>query len=77
MYLLKSTLEAKKLKEKDLIFVGVLSATEKNAGSEAGFVSEGYGSADPDPDAYQNFTDPQYRFYNKRGERSHPTVPLV
>jgi hypothetical protein len=69
MYLLKSTLEAKKLKEKDLFFVVVLSATDKKnagseAGSESGFVSEGYGSADPDPDAYQNFTDPQSRFYD-------------
>ncbi len=29
------------------------------SGSGAGFISQRYGSGDPDPDSHQNVTDPQ------------------
>ncbi len=34
-------------------------------GSASGSVRQRYGSADPDPDLYQNVTDPQHWFYRK------------
>ncbi len=44
------------------MFVGILSVTDEKAvsGSIAGSVSHWYGSADPDPDLYQNVPDPQH-----------------
>jgi hypothetical protein len=30
------------------------------SGSESGSITLGYGSADPNPDPYQNVTDPQH-----------------
>jgi hypothetical protein len=50
--------------EKNTFFVGILSATDKKAGSGSGFgsesgsVSQWYGSPDPDP--YQIVTDPPH-----------------
>jgi hypothetical protein len=47
------------MRRKKLYFVGVLKVTDKRAGSRSGFVSQRYGSVDPDPDPYQNVTDPE------------------
>jgi hypothetical protein len=44
----------------------------KIAGSGAGSVSQRYGSADPDPDPYQNVTDPQHCLDRIRDEESLP-----
>ncbi len=47
---------SKSNKQKNLLFVGILSAIDEKAGS--GSVSQGYGSADLDP--YQNVKDQQH-----------------
>jgi hypothetical protein len=51
-----------KNKQKNLgkiFFVGVLKVMKKaEPGSE--FVGQRYGSADPNPDSYQNVTDPEH-----------------
>jgi hypothetical protein len=44
----------KKCGKKNKFLVVILEFT----GSESGSVSQRYGSADPDPDPYQNVTDP-------------------
>jgi hypothetical protein len=57
-----------KLELEEFFWFVVLKVTDENsriaagsgAGSESGFVSLGYGSADPDP--YQNVMDPQHCF---------------
>jgi hypothetical protein len=41
-------------------FFGILSAADEKAGSGAGSINQWYGSPDPDP--YQDVTDPQHWF---------------
>jgi hypothetical protein len=39
---------------------GVGSGVGSGSGSRSGFISQRYGSWDPDPDPHQNVTDPQH-----------------
>ncbi len=49
----------KKTNQKKLIFIGVLEATD-----EKSRINQVYGSKDPDPDPYQNVTDPEHFSYH-------------
>jgi hypothetical protein len=52
---------SKKTKKKRLFFVGILEVPEERAGSGSAFVIQWYGFPGfPDPDPYQNVTDPQH-----------------
>jgi hypothetical protein len=47
-----------KILEKNLFLFGILKATDERAGPGSGFVYQGYGSVDPEPN--QNVMDPQH-----------------
>ncbi len=47
-----------KILEKNLFLFDILKATDERAGPGSGFVYQGYGSVDPEPN--QNVMDPQH-----------------
>jgi hypothetical protein len=59
MYLQKGLSKKTLKKTFSDVFDGILSATDEKTGSGSP-VSQWYGTADPDPDPYQNVTDPQH-----------------
>ncbi len=59
MYLQKVGNKQNKL-EKKLFLYASGKLLGKRAGSGAWSINQEYGSKDPDPDPYQNFTDPEH-----------------